>query len=67
VGVDKAAGGDPTFGVCRENSLVERTHAAAVETDINFTFIFNSLQHHQTTTNIDAVFFIVSASAGSIQ
>jgi hypothetical protein len=33
----------------------------------NLTFIFNSLQHHQTTTNIDAVFFIVSASAGSIQ
>jgi hypothetical protein len=25
------------------------------------------LQHHQTTTNIDAVYIIVSASASSIQ
>jgi hypothetical protein len=71
VGVDKAAGRDPMFGVCRENSLAERTHATAVETDIPpakvFQFHFHfQLQNHQTTTNVDAVFFIVSASAGSI-
>jgi hypothetical protein len=46
----------------------------AVETDIpasqgfSISLSFSTqLQHHQTTTNIDAVYIIVSASASSIQ
>jgi hypothetical protein len=47
---------------------------AAVETDIRasqgftISLLFSTqLQHRQTTTNIDAVYIIVSASASSIQ